>query len=58
MECERIGAGDIFHVALGSLGESVSGLYAYWKSEQISEEDFQNLDILAFKLFHFRGTIN
>jgi len=36
--------------ALGSLGESVSGLYAYHKAQQIGEEDFKALDDLAFKL--------
>jgi four helix bundle protein len=38
------------YIALGSLGESVSGLYAYRKSRQISERDFEKLDSLAFKL--------
>jgi len=41
---------NFLNIALGSLGESVSGLYAYRKSKQISEEDFQKLDALAFKL--------
>ncbi len=36
--------------ALGSLGESVSGLIAYRQAEQISEADFQLLNSLAFKL--------
>ena len=36
--------------ALGSLGESVSGLIAYRKAEQISESDFEPLNSLAFKL--------
>jgi hypothetical protein len=35
---------------LGSLGESVSGLYAYKDANQISPEDFEMLDALAFKL--------
>jgi four helix bundle protein len=35
---------------LGSLGESVSGLYAYRNAQQISEADFKALDELAFKL--------
>jgi four helix bundle protein len=35
---------------LGSLGESVSGLHAYRKAQQISEDDFKALDDLAFKL--------
>ena len=38
------------YIALGSLGESVSGLHAYRVSEQITEEEFQNLDNIAYKL--------
>ena len=38
------------YIALGSLGESVSGLYAYKEANQISSEDFETLDALAFKL--------
>ena len=38
------------YIALGSLGESVSGLYAYKDANQISSEDFEILDALAFKL--------
>jgi len=38
------------NIALGSLGESVSGLNAYCKAEQITEIEFQNLDTLAYKL--------
>jgi four helix bundle protein len=38
------------YIALGSLGESVSGLYAYKEAKQISVEDFETLDALAFKL--------
>ena len=38
------------YIALGSLGESVSGLHAYRNSSQISEGDFQKLDDLAYKL--------
>jgi four helix bundle protein len=41
---------NFLNIALGSLGESVSGLYAYRKSKQINEEDFQALDSLAYKL--------
>jgi len=41
---------NFLNIALGSLGESVSGIYAYKKSKQITEEDFQKLDALAFKL--------
>lgn len=36
--------------ALGSLGESVSGLVAYRKAEQIGQNDFELLNSLAFKL--------
>jgi four helix bundle protein len=36
--------------ALGSLGESVSGLFAYRKSGQIRGEDFDKLNLLAYKL--------
>ena len=38
------------YIAWGSLGESVSGLYAYKEANQISSEDFETLDALAFKL--------
>jgi four helix bundle protein len=38
------------YIALGSLGESVSGLHAYKEAKQISTEDFETLDALAFKL--------
>ena len=38
------------YIALGSLGESVSGLHAYKEAGQISPEDFEALDALAFKL--------
>ena len=41
---------NFLNIALGSLGESVSGLHAYRKSKQISEEEFTELDALAFKL--------
>ncbi len=41
---------NFLNVALSSLGESVSGLYAYRKSKQITEERFQDLDSLAYKL--------
>ena len=37
-------------IALGSLGESVSGLYACKASGQIKEEEFENLDTQAYKL--------
>jgi four helix bundle protein len=41
---------NFLNIALGSLGESVSGLYACRKTEQITEEEFQRLDALALKL--------
>jgi four helix bundle protein len=41
---------NFLYIALGSLGESVSGLHAYRGSEQLSEEQFAALDALAFKL--------
>jgi four helix bundle protein len=36
--------------ALGSLGESVSGFHAYWKAEQITQEDYKALNDLSFRL--------
>jgi len=38
------------YIALGSIGESVSGLHAYRASGQITEEEFQKLDNIAYKL--------
>lgn len=38
------------YIALASLGESVSGLNAYLTSEQITAEEFEALDALAYKL--------
>ena len=38
------------NIALGSLGESVSGLHAYRKAEQLAEEDFEKIDSIAYKL--------
>jgi four helix bundle protein len=38
------------YIAVGSLGESVSGLYAYREAKQIPLEEFEKLDDLAFKL--------
>ena len=40
---------NFLNIALGSLGESVSGLSAYAKSKQISGEVFEKLDALAYK---------
>ena len=36
--------------SLGSLGESVSGMQACKAAEQVTEEEFQSWDTLAFKL--------
>jgi four helix bundle protein len=41
---------NFLNIALASLGESVSGLHAFRKSKQISEEEFKEVDALAFKL--------
>jgi len=41
---------NFLNIALGSLGESVSGLYAYRKSEQLPFEKSEALDSLAYKL--------
>lgn len=41
---------NFLNIALGSLGESVSGIHAYRKTEQITEEEFQALDSMAYKL--------
>jgi four helix bundle protein len=38
------------YIALGSLGESVSGLYACHQADQIAEDEFERLDTLAYKL--------
>jgi four helix bundle protein len=41
---------NFLNIALGSLGESVSGFYAYKEAGQITEDDFIALDQRAFKL--------
>jgi four helix bundle protein len=41
---------NFLYIALGSLGESVSGLHAYREAGQITSEEFKALDELAFKL--------
>ena len=41
---------NFLNIALGSLGESVSGLHAYRRAEQLSAGDFDNLNALAYKL--------
>jgi four helix bundle protein len=38
------------YISLSSLGESVSGLYAYHQAGQINDEGFTRLDTLAYKL--------
>ena len=38
------------NIALGSLGESVSGTHVYRRAGQISGEEFESWDILAYKL--------
>jgi len=38
------------NIALGSLGESVSGVHTYLEAQQIKEDDFEALDSLAFRL--------
>ncbi|MDB6020428.1 MAG: four helix bundle protein [Pedosphaera sp.] len=38
------------NIALGSLGESVSGLHAYKMAGQITNENFESLNNLAYKL--------
>ena len=41
---------NFLNIALGSLGESVSGLHAYRASDQMLEEDFSRQNELSFKL--------
>jgi four helix bundle protein len=41
---------NFLNFSLGSLGETVSGLHAYRKAEQIAENDFQAMNALSFKL--------
>jgi four helix bundle protein len=41
---------NFLNIALGSLGESVSGLHAYKKAQILPEPNFVELDALAFKL--------
>jgi four helix bundle protein len=41
---------NFLNIALGSLGESVSGLHVYRKAKHLPEEDFEKLDSLAYKL--------
>lgn len=41
---------NFLNIALGSLGESVSGLHAYLEAGQITEADFNRLNEVAFRL--------
>jgi four helix bundle protein len=41
---------NFLNISLGSLGESVSGLCSYRKAKQISKEQFESLDVMAYKL--------
>jgi four helix bundle protein len=41
---------NFLNIALGSLGESVSGLDAYLKANQLAQEEFEKLDSMAYKL--------
>jgi len=41
---------NFLNIALGSLGESVSGLSAYRKTSHISEQEYDRLDALAYKI--------
>jgi len=38
------------YFALGSIGESVSGFHACYQAKQISEQDYEKLDLLTYKL--------
>ena len=41
---------NFLYIALASLGESVSGLYAYQQAKQLNEQDFKILNDLSYKL--------
>jgi four helix bundle protein len=41
---------NFLNIALGSLGESVSGFHAYREARQMTDEEFAALNDLAFKL--------
>jgi four helix bundle protein len=41
---------NFLNIALGSLGENVSGFHAYHEAEQITDEEFAVLNGVAFKL--------
>jgi len=38
------------YIAQGSMGESVSGLHAYCRTDQISQDQFNTADRLAYKI--------
>ena len=38
------------YISLGSLGESVSGLCGHHKAQQVSDEQHEKLDALAYKI--------
>ena len=50
--CRRTLSDYIKHLyySLGSLGESTSGMITYRKAGHITDEDFENLDALSYKL--------
>ena len=41
---------NFLNIALGSLGESVSGIHGYLKADLLSETQFNQLNALAYKL--------
>lgn len=41
---------NFLYISLGSLGESVSGLCGHRKAQQISDEQLEHLDALAYKI--------
>ena len=41
---------NFLNIALGSLGESVSGLHAYCEAKQMAEDDFTSLNELAYRI--------
>jgi hypothetical protein len=44
------GVPKFLNFALGSLGESVSGLHAYRQAGQLAEDDFEQLNEAAYKI--------
>ena len=41
---------NFLYIALSSLAESVSGIYAYYECKQVSADDYNELDTLSYKL--------